>query len=125
MAATRKKIASLMLGIPAPLRALRKVPVLGNLIHFLSHVILPRSEEHTSELQSRQYLVCRLLLEKKKKRTNARLRVGEQPTRASPGTRFFAPVGRGQCRKGCGAGVPPARCGSAAQRIGKSDVRPF
>src|SRR5258707_5795593 len=29
-----------------------------------------RSEEHTSELQSRQYLVCRLLLEKKKKQTN-------------------------------------------------------
>src|SRR3712207_7641203 len=29
-----------------------------------------RSEEHTSELQSRQYLVCRLLLEKKKKETN-------------------------------------------------------
>src|SRR3712207_7952761 len=28
---------------------------------------LVRSEEHTSELQSRQYLVCRLLLEKKKK----------------------------------------------------------
>src|SRR3712207_7161253 len=33
-----------------------------------------RSEEHTSELQSRQYLVCRLLLEKKKK-TSGRLRV--------------------------------------------------
>src|SRR5947209_14907694 len=30
-----------------------------------------RSEEHTSELQSRQYLVCRLLLEKKKQRTVA------------------------------------------------------
>src|SRR5258707_4543601 len=29
-----------------------------------------RSEEHTSELQSRQYLVCRLLLEKKKKQGN-------------------------------------------------------
>src|SRR3712207_7958495 len=29
----------------------------------------PRSEEHTSELQSRQYLVCRLLLEKKKQNT--------------------------------------------------------
>src|SRR3712207_7025757 len=28
--------------------------------------VLSRSEEHTSELQSRQYLVCRLLLEKKK-----------------------------------------------------------
>src|SRR3712207_8302014 len=30
-----------------------------------------RSEEHTSELQSRQYLVCRLLLEKKKKNKQA------------------------------------------------------
>src|SRR3712207_7624145 len=29
--------------------------------------VVDRSEEHTSELQSRQYLVCRLLLEKKKK----------------------------------------------------------
>src|SRR3712207_7760290 len=29
-----------------------------------------RSEEHTSELQSRQYLVCRLLLEKKKKKNS-------------------------------------------------------
>src|SRR5207253_4228202 len=32
----------------------------------LSAVTLPRSEEHTSELQSRGHLVCRLLLEKKK-----------------------------------------------------------
>src|SRR3712207_8278099 len=32
-----------------------------------------RSEEHTSELQSRQYLVCRLLLEKKKEKTKSRL----------------------------------------------------
>src|SRR5947209_15110374 len=31
-----------------------------------------RSEEHTSELQSRQYLVCRLLLEKKKRNTNSK-----------------------------------------------------
>src|SRR2546425_8710077 len=30
--------------------------------------VLPRSEEHTSELQSLAYLVCRLLLEKKKKK---------------------------------------------------------
>src|SRR3712207_6853939 len=37
-------------------------PALGQLI---AEII--RSEEHTSELQSRQYLVCRLLLEKKKK----------------------------------------------------------
>src|SRR3712207_7427439 len=32
-----------------------------------------RSEEHTSELQSRQYLVCRLLLEKKKNNTQSSL----------------------------------------------------
>src|SRR3712207_8550578 len=31
---------------------------------------LDRSEEHTSELQSRQYLVCRLLLEKKKNKSS-------------------------------------------------------
>src|SRR5947209_18368501 len=36
-----------------------------------------RSEEHTSELQSRQYLVCRLLLEKKKKSTTG---VSPRPT---------------------------------------------
>src|SRR3712207_7642003 len=33
-----------------------------------------RSEEHTSELQSRQYLVCRLLLEKKKKTNTLQVR---------------------------------------------------
>src|SRR3712207_8835256 len=37
------------------------------------HVMVARSEEHTSELQSRQYLVCRLLLEKKKNIENARI----------------------------------------------------
>src|SRR3712207_7475090 len=36
--------------------------------HGLVETIQRRSEEHTSELQSRQYLVCRLLLEKKKTR---------------------------------------------------------
>src|SRR2546429_6598129 len=35
--------------------------------HLLSLVAAKRSEEHTSELQSRLHLVCRLLLEKKKK----------------------------------------------------------
>src|SRR3712207_7420690 len=37
-----------------------------------------RSEEHTSELQSRQYLVCRLLLEKKKKITTTSKQHGKQ-----------------------------------------------
>src|SRR5258707_2792415 len=36
---------------------------------FCSAAAHSRSEEHTSELQSRQYLVCRLLLEKKKNRS--------------------------------------------------------
>src|SRR3712207_8770739 len=35
--------------------------------HHIYDLSWVRSEEHTSELQSRQYLVCRLLLEKKKK----------------------------------------------------------
>src|SRR5438445_4362259 len=37
-----------------------------------------RSEEHTSELQSRQYLVCRLLLEKKKKKNNKQKEINRQ-----------------------------------------------
>src|SRR5438445_7089991 len=41
-----------------------RLPPQGFCIHCSSR----RSEEHTSELQSRQYLVCRLLLEKKKQR---------------------------------------------------------
>src|SRR3712207_8470906 len=39
---------------------------LGKLVAGFGHELGDRSEEHTSELQSRQYLVCRLLLEKKK-----------------------------------------------------------
>src|SRR5690625_6110925 len=39
---------------------------LESAIHRLADTSTPRSEEHTSELQSRGHLVCRLLLEKKK-----------------------------------------------------------
>ena len=42
-----------------------------------------RSEEHTSELQSRQYLVCRLLLEKKKKKHNNRNKKKKKTTYTS------------------------------------------
>src|SRR5438445_1107479 len=38
-----------------------------------------RSEEHTSELQSRQYLVCRLLLEKKKQQTKKETQATDTP----------------------------------------------
>src|SRR3712207_8341801 len=41
-------------------------------IDLLNYGIEKRSEEHTSELQSRQYLVCRLLLEKKKTQESQR-----------------------------------------------------
>src|SRR2546429_5750539 len=43
----------------------------GERLHSEAH--RPRSEEHTSELQSRLHLVCRLLLEKKKKITCIRI----------------------------------------------------
>src|SRR3712207_8924467 len=44
----------------------QRVAGLRSVQHNVQNVVCPRSEEHTSELQSRQYLVCRLLLEKKK-----------------------------------------------------------
>src|SRR2546430_10094196 len=51
------------------------------LLAFMSHSLVTRSEEHTSELQSQSNLVCRLLLEKKKEQRvdpflEARLRPG-------------------------------------------------
>src|SRR5258707_7762982 len=44
----------------------RQPDVRGGRAHHPRRAVGPRSEEHTSELQSRQYIVCRLLLEKKK-----------------------------------------------------------
>src|SRR3712207_7346985 len=44
-------------------------------------VVRGRSEEHTSELQSRQYLVCRLLLEKKKKNITTLSHMQQRETR--------------------------------------------
>src|SRR5207249_9301608 len=47
----------------------QQIPPGGGSWHSTAHIaFLPRSEEHTSELQSRFDLVCRLLLEKKKNR---------------------------------------------------------
>src|SRR3712207_7491962 len=56
------------------------IQVLTNALGILLAVSLGgRSEEHTSELQSRQYLVCRLLLEKKKNKIDHRYTVyGEE-----------------------------------------------
>src|SRR3712207_8667951 len=58
--------ASLVVG---PLVGGLLVGVAGAHAVFALNAVSFRSEEHTSELQSRQYLVCRLLLEKKNKKT--------------------------------------------------------
>src|SRR3712207_8841977 len=47
-----------------PARLSDECRVLGGVVECLAHRYALRSEEHTSELQSRQYLVCRLLLVK-------------------------------------------------------------
>src|SRR2546425_8315777 len=68
--------ATLLTVIPAP--ALTVAPLTNPLPSIVTGTVAPvdpwlgltaRSEEHTSELQSLAYLVCRLLLEKKKKQT--------------------------------------------------------
>src|SRR5439155_24655385 len=69
--------------IPEPLRNRREPksssPCMMAALNFISRLFarrpakrreIKRSEEHTSELQSRGHLVCRLLLEKKKKKSN-------------------------------------------------------
>src|SRR6266699_5420639 len=52
----------------------RSGQLVGGTVHAIGNALyewMGRSEEHTSELQSRPHLVCRLLLEKKKKHTIA------------------------------------------------------
>src|SRR2546425_6334486 len=50
----------------------------GLVRHRSGSCLAPRSEEHTSELQSLAYLVCRLLLEKKKNRSTAFKLTGQE-----------------------------------------------
>src|SRR2546422_3263269 len=57
--------------------------VFQNHVTPLLHAALGRSEEHTSELQSRLHLVCRLLLEKKKKKTTRRVCSETSDTRSA------------------------------------------
>src|SRR5258707_6191683 len=58
-----------------------------------------RSEEHTSELQPRQYLVCRLLLEKKKKSLSCLLQssASEPPVLTSPATAEYSWSANADC----------------------------
>src|SRR5690348_18082117 len=62
--------ASITYGIPAPIQTMFLVEAaMDRLLVNAEDRVRKRSEEHTSELQSPVHLVCRLLLEKKKKRT--------------------------------------------------------
>src|SRR5476651_2869391 len=61
------EIYTLSLHDALPICRVHWSPLIHRVARDIEHT---RSEEHTSELQSRQYLVCRLLLEKKKKTKN-------------------------------------------------------
>src|SRR2546425_9511255 len=63
-------LLALTIAIPAVASAQERVGVATTVVGpvTITHEATSRSEEHTSELQSLAYLVCRLLLEKKKKR---------------------------------------------------------
>src|SRR6266496_5281006 len=62
------EIYTLSLHDALPLSPKALTPIMKRLQHRTERLALVRSEEHTSELQSRRDLVCRLLLEKKKKK---------------------------------------------------------
>src|SRR3712207_8100326 len=78
-----------------------------------ARVRVPRSEEHTSELQSRQYLVCRLLLEKKIKPNTTNGIAHAAPGDQRPSLRWASVADTRRCprspwksRTGSGLSVP-------------------
>src|SRR5258708_13179926 len=73
-----------------------------------------RSEEHTSELQSPDHLVCRLLLEKKKQRRPLRVPTQRSQTHSSPRKRMHYARG---CRVGTDGPASPLRV--------RADCRPL
>src|SRR3712207_8964922 len=66
LAGAAEPLAQLGLDLPGDLRTILGTDTVVAVVGNLEQPGFGRSEEHTSELQSRQYLVCRLLLEKKK-----------------------------------------------------------
>src|SRR2546429_1439208 len=73
----RRHTVDALLAVPQPASSGFITAQLQN-VGELSANGIERSEEHTSELQSRLHLVCRLLLEKKKGRRHAVLRVPQR-----------------------------------------------
>src|SRR2546423_10250461 len=68
-----------------------------HLVDLLGPFVVDRSEEHTSELQSLAYLVCRLLLEKKKKEYSDAVGAPIHPHRHVCHARRDAPTRRRDC----------------------------
>src|SRR3712207_7502915 len=68
----RVAVGSFRLGVKTIIRSATQLsaPGIAGVIRNRDSTLGWRSEEHTSELQSRQYLVCRLLLEKKKENSD-------------------------------------------------------
>src|ERR1035437_10825257 len=88
LATSRQEIVDARKISASPLSTSSVTPGLTLFLKDVLRVFL-RSEEHTSELQSRQYLVCRLLLEKK----NGVCRMHEATTTRGPGGRTSAAAG--------------------------------
>src|SRR5215203_3123042 len=85
-----------------------------------------RSEEHTSELQSRQYLVCRLLLEKKKKRASPGGRWQEKTRSALRPARSVRSSPRTRRRRGARRpSLPPPRFFFMLRRPPRSTLFPY
>src|SRR5690625_45463 len=75
-------------GVTESIRTVDNADGMDQLIASMDKDFMGRSEEHTSELQSRGHLVCRLLLEKKKRQTRfiTETRAGSEETRAGEGS---------------------------------------
>src|SRR5437660_9559793 len=87
---TMSSLAVSHCGIAVSTPSNRTVPSLASLTK--------RSEEHTSELQSRGHLVCRLLLEKKNNRQQARARADHEAQSTAGHGHLHPRMGRQECR---------------------------
>src|SRR2546425_4731979 len=83
----RQAYAAAPSGSSVALRVQAKGPLAERLVKAPAKGAKDRSEEHTSELQSLAYLVCRLLLEKKKKKHTSNVTVAETNRQEFPQTR--------------------------------------
>src|SRR3712207_7294244 len=86
-----REVRAPLRGIGHRLHCKLRLEARGGPGHCDHQVELRRSEEHTSELQSRQYLVCRLLLEKKNKHTDLLYSIQVAPFLYTPDRNYTDP----------------------------------